>query len=95
MSLTQCEASWRDLFAAPILRVNTPLCEQCPIEQQWSVYEPPHGQRDGTCELDRIQLRGLSTDTAQVVWLRCAKCAATLLFEPGDKNQRYSPADKV
>ena len=101
----QCNASWAELFSAPTLTVNSPLCEiGGPAADEWSMYEPP----DGSCELDRRALAALPADRARVVRLRCAKCAATLepdapvflagkpgakpvLQEPG----RYSTRDKV
>ena len=88
----QCNASWADLFAEPKLHVNTPLCDPPPAgAEPWSLYEPP----EGSCELDRCALKALPADQARVVRLRCAKMAASLATDPGDKEEGYGINDGV
>ena len=88
----QCMAGWGDLFAEPVLRVDTPEVAQllsggtagARCLSGWSCYEPREGSGSA---LDRADLATLPTDGARVAMLRCAKCIASLRGPPETAEQ--------
>lgn len=88
----QCMACWGDLFAEPVLRVDTPEVAQLLSGgtagvrrlSGWSCYEPREGSGSA---LDRADLAALPTDGARVAMLRCAKCIASLRGPPETAEQ--------